>query len=92
MESMSLEASENYFLFWVQAAKYHDLVQALLKEGQNKTHKNFNSQKRHDFEVSLKTCTLLPSKIWIVQFWFVLSMCVFHVAYREDSENNTSFI
>lgn len=75
MESMYLDTSENYFLFRVQAAKYHDLAQALLKEGQNKTHKNFNSQKRCGFEFHLKnaligwvTFTLLPSKIWIVQF------------------------
>lgn len=50
-------SEEKCFFFCLQATNYHGLVQALLKEGQNEPHKNFNLQKIHSFKFSLKMCT-----------------------------------
>lgn len=62
-----LGASEGRsFLFYMQATRYRGWVQVLLKEGQSKPHKNFNSQKKYGSEFSLQMCAYLAG---LVTFW-----------------------
>lgn len=80
MEERYLDTSEgNYFLGCLQATNYHGLVQALLKEGQNKPRKNFNSQKRYGFKFSLKMCTYLAGLVTFQKLDCPVLIHTFHV-------------
>lgn len=67
IEKIRLDASEGkFFLFCMWATSCHGLAQALLKEGQSKPHKNFNSQKGYGSKFCLKICTYLAG---LVTLW-----------------------
>lgn len=97
MEKIYLDTSEGkYFPFCLQAANYHGLVQALLKGGQNKPHKNFSSQKRYSFKFSLKMCTYLAGLITFQKLDCPVLSRTLHACaprcFQTEWRDNTSFV